>query len=274
MANNDASAADQPENRFRQRRERRPEMVKRRREQRRQEFEKQRRNWLIIRVVSAVVVVGLVIGAAWWGFRQWEEYQVTDDVTTYFGIEDYAANHIEGELLYEQIPPVGGPHNNAWQNCGYYSEPIYNWHGVHSLEHGAVWITYNPDLPQEDIDQLEALADQSYVLVSPYPGLESPVVASVWGKQIELNGVDDDRLEPFIREYRVNPNNTPEPNAICFGNVEATMPEGETPQQEAAIISGSPQDVAAAEATATAEASGTPAGAASPDVTPANDDEG
>ena len=281
MANNDRASNSgregQPGNAPRRRAERRPEIVKRRREQRRQEAERQKRNWLIIRVISGVVIVGILIGLGWWGFRQWEEFQVSQDVEEYFGIEDYAANHVEGEVLYEQVPPVGGPHNNAWQNCGYYAEPLYNWHAVHSMEHGAVWITYDPDLPQDDIDQLRDLANQTYVLVSPYPGIEHPVVASVWGKQLTLDGVDDDRLEPFIREYRMNPNNTPEPGALCSLGVDYTMEEGESPQVEPAIISGSPEEVAAAEATATVEAggtvpkeveAGTPVAGATPPATP------
>src|SRR5680860_1243137 len=101
MANNDSSGANEPEIRFRKRAERRPEMVKQRRERRRQEFERQKRNWLIVRVVSAVIVVAILLGAGWWGFRQYEEYQVRDDVTTYFSIEDYAANR--RDLRIEQL---------------------------------------------------------------------------------------------------------------------------------------------------------------------------
>lgn len=281
MASKDQSnpsrrSADQS-NVHRKRAERRPEIVQRRRDQRRREFEKQRRNWMIVRVVSIAAVIAILLAAAWWGFRQYQEYQVTKDVTTYFSIEDYALQHEDGEILYAQIPPVGGPHNNIWQSCGYYPEPIYNWHGVHSLEHGAVWITYDPDLPDKDIEKLKDLANQSYVLVSPYPGLKAPVVASVWGKQLVLDGVNDDRLEPFIREYRRNPGNTPEPNALCSLGAEYTMQDGETPQVEPAIVSGTLQQVADAEATATVEAGGTvaepteaPAGAeASPSASPA-----
>ncbi len=240
----------------RKRAERRPEIVKRRREQRRREFERQRRNWMIFRGVSIVVVVGILLGAGWWGFRQYQEYQVTNDVTTYFSIEDYTLQHVDGEVLYEQIPPVGGPHNEIWQSCGYYPEPIYNWHGVHSLEHGAVWITYDPDLPEQDIEKLKDLANQSYVLVSPYPGMDAPVVASVWGKQLKFDGADDSRLEPFIREYRRNPGNTPEPGALCTLGAEFTMDDGQTPQTEPSIISGTLPEVEAAEATATVEAGG------------------
>ncbi len=253
---NESGPGSDRSNVYRKRAERRPEIVKRRREQRRREFEKQRRNWLIVRVVSIAAVVAILLAAGWWGFRQYEEYQVGKDVTTYFGVEDYAANHVDGEVLYEQIPPVGGPHNTVWQTCGYYPEPIYNWHGVHSLEHGAVWITYDPELPDQAVEKLKDLANQSYVLVSPYPGIDAPVVASVWGKQLKLDGVDDDRLEPFIREYRRNPGNTPEPGALCSLGAEFTMEDGETPQTEASIISGTLPEVTAAEATATAEAGG------------------
>jgi hypothetical protein len=255
--NSDASGRDSNQsNVHRKRAERRPEIVKRRRDQRRREFEKQRRNWMIVRVVSIAAVVAILLAAGWWGFRQYEEYQVTKDVTQYFSIEDYALEHVEGEVLYEQIPPVGGPHNNVWQSCGYYPEPVYNWHGVHSLEHGAVWVTYDPDLPEQDVEKLKDLANQSYVLVSPYPDLPSPVVASVWGKQLQLDGVDDDRLEPFIREFRRNPGNTPEPGALCSLGAEFTMENGETPQTEPSIVSGTADQVVAAEATATTEAGG------------------
>jgi hypothetical protein len=49
------------------------------------------------------------------------------------------------------------------------------------MEHGAVWITYRPDLPKEQVDKLRQLArDSNSLLVSPYPELAAPVVASAW----------------------------------------------------------------------------------------------
>lgn len=248
------ASKDQAGNVYRKRAERRPEIVKRRREQRRQEFERQRRNWLITRVAAGIALAAVVVAIAWWGYQQWEQYEVSQDVDTYFDVGEYSADHVEGKVLYEHVPPVGGPHNSIWQNCGFYDEPIYNWHGGHSLEHGVVWITYDPDLPEEDIEQLEDLADQVHVLVSPYPGLEAPVVASVWGKQLVLDGVDDDRLQPFIRKYRANPNSAPEPGGRCSGGVDYTMTAGETPQTEPAVMSGPVEAVEAAEAVATPEA--------------------
>lgn len=127
--------------------------------------------------------------------------------------------HTEGAVEYAQNPPAGGEHNPTWQNCGFYDEPIRNETAVHSLEHGAVWITYSPDLPQGQVGTLRDLAQgQSHVLVSPYPDLPSPVVASSWGKQARFESADDPDLDRFIRAYRQGPD-TPEPGGVCIGGV-------------------------------------------------------
>ena len=122
--------------------------------------------------------------------------------------------HVQGTVVYPQTPPVGGDHNPVWQTCGAYAEPIEPEKGVHSMEHGAVWITYRPDLPAAQVEKLRALADQGYVLVSPFPGLPAPVVASAWGKQLTADSADDAAIRSFIQEFREGPQ-TPEPGAIC-----------------------------------------------------------
>ena len=168
--------------------------------------------------------------------------------THYPEYDDAISWHLEGELLYAQIPPVGGPHNATWQNCGFYTEPIYNWHGVHTLEHGAVWITYDPELPQADIDILAPYAELGHVLITPYPGLPDPVVATSWGRQVRLDGVNDPRLDQFVREFRLNQETSPEPGALCTLGTDQTMLPGETLQIEPSIISGTVEEVVAAEA--------------------------
>ncbi len=126
-------------------------------------------------------------------------------------------DHVGGSISYEQSPPVGGPHNPVWQNCGFYDSPVRNENAVHSMEHGAVWITYQPDLSADQVEVLRNLAhDNSYVLVSPYPDSPSPVVASAWGKQLRLDSANDPRLEQFVSTYREGPE-TPEPGAPCTG---------------------------------------------------------
>jgi hypothetical protein len=118
---------------------------------------------------------------------------------------------------YKQIPPVGGDHNPTWLNCGVYDAPVHNENAVHSMEHGAVWITYQPDLPADQVTKLQdAAKGQSYVIVSPYDGLPAPVVASAWGYQLKLDSASDPRLEQFIRTFEQGPQ-TPEPGAACVG---------------------------------------------------------
>lgn len=128
-------------------------------------------------------------------------------------------DHVQGPVVYEQSPPVGGAHSAIWQNCGFYSTPIANENGVHSLEHGAVWITYRPDLPAGQVASLRELARrQSYVLVSPYPGLREPLVASAWGRQLRLHSSDDPRLDQFVRAFRLG-KQAPESGGVCTGGV-------------------------------------------------------
>jgi len=125
--------------------------------------------------------------------------------------------HTEEPVSYPQSPPVGGPHDPLWQNCGYYSEPVREETAVHSLEHGAVWITYRPDLPQDEIGRIRDLAQsESYVLASPYEDQSSPVVATAWGKQLTLESAEDPGLERFVNAYSQGPQ-TPEPGATCTG---------------------------------------------------------
>jgi hypothetical protein len=132
------------------------------------------------------------------------------------------ASHTAGPVRYPQDPPVGGPHAPSWASCGFYSNPIPNEMGVHSLEHGAAWITFRPDLPPSQVNVLRSLArdpgGRGYVLVSPYPPLtaDTAVVASAWGKQMRLKSFDESALRNFIRTFAGGPQ-TPEPGAPCAG---------------------------------------------------------
>jgi hypothetical protein len=123
--------------------------------------------------------------------------------------------HVLTPVSYPQSPPVGGNHSPIWQNCGFYDAPIANENGVHSMEHGAVWITYRPDLPPAQIASLRRLVhDRSYLLVSPYPGISAPVIASAWGRQARLRSADDPLLGYFIGAFRLGPQ-APETGGPC-----------------------------------------------------------
>ena len=140
------------------------------------------------------------------------------------GVEEVtglSSDHVVEPVDYETSPPAGGDHHPTWQNCGFYGEPVVDEHAVHSLEHGAVWLGYDPEPPEADVARLRALTQQHpYLLVSPFEGLGAPLVATAWGFRLELDGVQDDRLEPFLLRY-LQGEQTPEPGAACTGGMGA-----------------------------------------------------
>jgi hypothetical protein len=126
-----------------------------------------------------------------------------------------ARNHVDTPIEYPQTPPVGGSHSRPWQNCQYYDTSVSNERAAHSLEHGAVWITYSPDTSAADRQVLRDLADTGdHILVSEYKGLPSPIVATAWGKQLRMQSVNDPRLKEFIAAFQSGPQ-TPEPGVTC-----------------------------------------------------------
>jgi hypothetical protein len=123
------------------------------------------------------------------------------------GIEVYPATTnrtVKGPIEYDRMPPTNGDHDPLWQNCGFYEEPIKDRHAVHSMDHGVVWITYRPDLPKRQIESLRTYGRERYVIVSPYPGQDAPVIVTSWRIQLELNGADDPRLRRFVDGFRIS----------------------------------------------------------------------
>ena len=132
-----------------------------------------------------------------------------------------ARGHISGSqrVDYTTEPPMGGAHDSIWADCNgtVYSEPVRTENMVHTLEHGAVWITYNPaKLDSHAIDLLKARVEgKPYTVMSPYPGLDKPISLQSWGHQLKLTSADDQRIDDFIAALRTNPNTTPEVGASC-----------------------------------------------------------
>ncbi len=125
-------------------------------------------------------------------------------------------------IVYEfdgELPPWGGTHNPIWQNCGIYQNPVRTANVIHSLEHGAVWLTYQPDLAEADVDTLkEEIRNENYMIMSPYPNQPSPIVLTAWGVQLEVESPTDPRIREFIDLYEEGPQ-TPEPGGACTGGL-------------------------------------------------------
>jgi Protein of unknown function (DUF3105) len=143
--------------------------------------------------------------------------------------------HRDGKIDYATIPPnvippVGGPHNPVWLNCGIYDQPVADENAVHDLEHGAVWITYQPSLASDALTTLRGIARQyQKVLLSPYPGISAPIIASAWGNQghtgyqIKFNPGDWNTLQAFLKRHS-GASDAPEPNSPCTGGLGNPLP--------------------------------------------------
>lgn len=207
--------------------------VKQQREQQKQEklaeyqrqLAKRRRGkivWWAVGGVAALTVVGLIAASIVLAPPPAPTYTAGGSGAKIDGVETFTneTRHTEGTVDYPQTPPAGGPHNPIWLNCGIYDEPQQNENAVHSLEHGAVWVTYDADLVTGDaLATLKAELPSSYVVLSPYVGLPSPIVLSAWNAQLKVQDASDARIPEFLEEYWRN-QNVPEPGSACTGAID------------------------------------------------------
>ena len=178
--------------------------------------------WWVVGSTAGIAVIALIVASFLFTPRPVTFDRGDSDGSGIEGIETFTntANHVEGEVDYAQSPPAGGDHNAVWLNCGIYSEAVPNINAVHSLEHGAVWITYDPaQVDADGVAELRSQLPSSYVILSPYDGLPAPVVASAWNAQVQLDSPTDPRLTEFLESYWRS-TNAPEPNAACTGALD------------------------------------------------------
>lgn len=202
----------------------------------------QGRSWGPIALFVAVGLIAVgIIGYGGWavynGAKPWDER-----AEGIGGLVDYrktqpdlvkGSQHKTGKIAYTVTPPVAGEHNPTWQNCmgNVYPEQIASEHAVHSMEHGAVWVTYRPDLPKDQVDALKSKVEgQEYMLMSPFPGLDSPISLQAWGYQLKVDNASDARIDEFIGSLRVNA--SVEPGATCSQGITATGAEPRDLQQQ------------------------------------------
>ncbi|MEU1086464.1 DUF3105 domain-containing protein [Streptomyces sp. NPDC005576] len=153
---------------------------------------------------------GTASGQAIEGEKSWDARKLT-------------RNHVTRAVHYPMTPPVGGDHNPTWMNCDgdVYKTPLADVNAVHSLEHGAVWITYNGSASKAAVRKLAGRVGATpFTLLSPYPGQSGAITLSAWGKQLTVDGPDDERVGRFLAAHVQGPQ-TPEPGAPCTGGLAA-----------------------------------------------------
>ncbi|MFJ9343816.1 DUF3105 domain-containing protein [Streptomyces sp. NPDC101733] len=195
---------------------------------RRADRARERRSKIIAITVSTAVVAGLIGFGSWLLIdqKQKEKKTESDRVAAQkapvngektWDAKKLGRNHVETPVKYEMTPPVGGDHNPRWMNCNgdVYKNPVPEVNAVHSLEHGAVWVTYNEKAAKGDLDKLAATVGKTpYTLMSPVKEQAGTIVLSAWGKQLTVDNAADPRVAQFFTKYVQGPQ-TPEPGAAC-----------------------------------------------------------
>lgn len=183
------------------------------------------RPWALIVAAVAVVVFaafGVVYAIKATNDKQRED--AANDPTKIEGLHSYdfsagQGKHVDASVNYEQTPPAGGTHDPEWADCTgtVYPQQITNENAVHSLEHGAVWLSYDPALVTGgDIAMLTQLVQgKDFMMLSPYPSQGAPVSVQSWGHQLSVASAGDPRVAAFIDGFRLNPTFTPELGATC-----------------------------------------------------------
>ncbi|MFJ1699880.1 DUF3105 domain-containing protein [Streptomyces sp. NPDC088252] len=195
-------------------------------EARRKERARERRSRVIVLTASVAVVAALVAGGGYLmsAADKKDKADAEAKSSPVSGERTWAKlsqNHVGKKVDYPMNPPVGGDHNPVWMNCDadVYTKAIPKENAVHSLEHGAVWVTYTSGAKPADIEKFgERVGTTPYSLMSPVEDQAAPLMLSAWGKQVTVTSAADPRVAQFFTKYVQGPQ-TPEPGAACTGGV-------------------------------------------------------
>ena len=127
-----------------------------------------------------------------------------------------SGQHTGAEVQYATVPPVSGEHRSNAAPCGVHGAQFEDELMVHTLEHGAVGLAYDPTLEVDDIRTLEEIVGEyeSHVFSVPYQGMETPISLLAWGHMIRLDELDEEVVTGFIEEFRRG-GDAPEANQAC-----------------------------------------------------------
>ena len=136
------------------------------------------------------------------------------------GVEqsDHGREHVDSKKYGGDQPPTSGAHANpvSW---GVYDTEIRDDEALHNLEHGGVYVSYHPDLPEDEVDKLKALLFAPYsdsefqprkIIMAPRENNKAPIVLSSWLRSEKLENFDAEKIKEYVTR---NTGKSPEPFA-------------------------------------------------------------
>lgn len=117
------------------------------------------------------------------------------------------------KIDYNSDPPAGGEHYATTQPAGNYDKAPPDGNLVHSLEHGAVILWYNPDkIKGSELEALKKVFSSASGkrIMTPRENMQSPVAVSSWGRVLKLEKIDEAKILDFFDTNRDRaPENAP-----------------------------------------------------------------
>jgi hypothetical protein len=136
------------------------------------------------------------------------------------GIEqaDHGREHVSSKEYGGDQPPTSGPHANpaAW---GVYDTEVRDDQTIHNMEHGGIYVSYQPSLPEDQINKLKELLSEPFsdpnfqpkkIVLAPRATNKSPIELSSWRRSKTLASYDQTMIEDYIVR---NLGKSPEPLA-------------------------------------------------------------
>lgn len=183
--------------------QRRRERLEARRQEKLEEEQRRRRAERRERLVRYLMLALLGVGIFWFLFlrgrgpSEINGHEVQTLSTTGSG------DHTSNPVTYETAPPVSGPHAPSPSSCGTFAQQLPNEVQVHTLEHGAIGVQYQPTLDPEAIAEIEEIVRSydSHVFSAPYAESPSPISLTAWGRLMRLDEVEEGSIREFIDAF-------------------------------------------------------------------------
>lgn len=160
---------------------------------------------LLLRWIIALVILALL---SWGGYSLVkDQLPQTEDFSAVF--PDQGRQHIplEQDFTYNSNPPSSGNHHGRPAATGFYDidDPVIPDRViVHNLEHGDIWVTYKPNVPEDVKEVLRGLAAVK-VIVTPREANDTDLAVVAWTR-VDAFDLDEEadyerRIQDFITRY-------------------------------------------------------------------------
>ncbi|MFB6303629.1 MAG: DUF3105 domain-containing protein [Haloferacaceae archaeon] len=168
----------------------------------------------VLAAAGAVALGGCLGGGSGGGGIESKPLPDRGDESLLSDVESFPSEgteHVERgtTVEYDTYPPTSGPHYSGTVEAGFYEETPPMGDIVHTLEHGAVVIYYDPEALTDDArESLRAWANEhtgtwKSVVVVPHAreDPEAPYVLTAWRHRLRMDEYDPEVVRAFLAEY-------------------------------------------------------------------------